>query len=178
MRKNKVNNSEARKAKRELSNKLKKADIDVEIQNISIFQCKYTNPTTKYIYFDLEPNQIGTISLEDLYEVTHKAPGFFRDHDLIISYVYSDEFDLDDILMYLGIYDIYENIDNKDENYIENLIYESDMSEFKEALDNDARLCRAVAQAMLVEYKTNEYHDSQKLNYIYGKLDIKSVFEE
>lgn len=178
MNREKLEKSNSNK-RRQLIRKLKKdkENIDVEIKNISVMRCLYKN-NNDFVYFDLQPGESTMIGLDDIYEIAHKCKGFFKNYEIIITDVYSDDYTLDDILLYLNLQNIYENIPNKDEDCIEELVYEADIDDFKNQLEDNRELCKAVAQEMLVAFKSEDYYDKKKIQYICEKLKIRDLFAE
>ena len=101
---------EVKKTKRQIVAELNKAkkDIDVEIMNVSSGSVSFFNKLG-YAIFDLQPSETAIVSLEDMMEVC-KCKSNFRKGLIIITDVYSDDYSLDDIFMFLKLDLINANI--------------------------------------------------------------------
>lgn len=169
---------------RELKNK--RNDIDVEITNISAVRCKYVEEKTKYKYFDLQMGDKEILTLADLQEVVNRCRFMFEDHYLLITDVIMvDEDDdkkytIDDLLVYLGLMDIYVDIDNHQIDYIEELIYDSEIKDFKNVVSrSDRPLLISIAGRMLSVFKKDpDEIDRNKIEIISSKLNLGDIFRE
>lgn len=169
---------------RELKNK--RNDIDVEITNISAVRCKYVEEKTKYKYFDLQMGDKEILTLADLQEVVNRCRFMFEDHYLLITDVIMvDEDDdkkytIDDLLVYLGLMDIYVDIDNHQIDYIEELIYDSEIKDFKNVISrSDRPLLISIAGRMLSVFKQDpDEIDRNKIEIISSKLNLGDIFRE
>lgn len=169
---------------RELKNK--RNDIDVEITNISAVRCKYVEEKTKYKYFDLQMGDKEILTLADLQEVVNRCRFMFEDHYLLITDVIMvDEDDdkkytIDDLLVYLGLMDIYVDIDNHQIDYIEELIYDSEIKDFKNVVSrSDRPLLVSIAGRMLSVFKKDpDEIDRNKIEIISSKLNLGDIFRE
>lgn len=169
---------------RELKNK--RNEIDVEITNISAVRCKYVEEKTKYKYFDLQMGDKEILTLADLQEVVNRCRFMFEDHYLLITDVIMvDEEDdkkytIDDLLVYLGLMDIYVDIDNHQIDYIEELIYDSKIKDFKDVISrSDRPLLVSIAGRMLSIFKKDpDEIDRNKIEIISSKLNLGDIFRE
>ena len=169
---------------RELKNK--RNEIDVEITNISAVRCKYVEEKTKYKYFDLRMGDKEILTLADLQEVVNRCRFMFEDHYLLITDVIMvDEEDdkkytIDDLLVYLGLMDIYVDIDNHQIDYIEELIYDSEIKDFKNVVSrSDRPLLISIAGRMLSVFKQDpDEIDRNKIEIISSKLNLGDIFRE
>lgn len=169
---------------RELKNK--RNEIDVEITNISAVRCKYVEEKTKYKYFDLRMGDKEILTLADLQEVVNRCRFMFEDHYLLITDVIMvDEEDdkkytIDDLLVYLGLMDIYVDIDNHQIDYIEELIYDSKIKDFKDVVSrSDRPLLISIAGRMLSVFKQDpDEIDRNKIEIISSKLNLGDIFRE
>lgn len=169
---------------RELKNK--RNEIDVEITNISAVRCKYVEEKTKYKYFDLRMGDKEILTLADLQEVVNRCRFMFEDHYLLITDVIMvDEEDdkkytIDDLLVYLGLMDIYVGIDNHQIDYIEELIYDSKIKDFKDVVSrSDRPLLISIAGRMLSVFKQDpDEIDRNKIEIISSKLNLGDIFRE
>lgn len=155
-------------------------DIMVEIMNISNGRCVYLDVNERP-YFDLEMGELEVISLEDLTEVNNRCKGLLRKYKIIITDVMSDEYTIDDVLNYLGVMRYYSNFENRSEDFIEELIFDADYEDFRDAMATNHNLQKAIAGRMIIAYKDEderEYIDKQKIRLVGKKLGLKDIFEE
>lgn len=173
--------NKARARKNAIKQIRKKATmIDVEIQNIS-------NATLIYrdyrggLLFELEPSQTKVISLDDLTEVNSRCPGFFTRYDLIVIDVIDDddEVGIQDVLMYLGVDDIYVGLKNVEEDYMDILLDEESYDEFERVINLNKDILRVVAGNMIRKVKDEEYDQRDKMKLMIDKMPfLKDVFLE
>ena len=156
-------------------------NITVEIMNVSHGICRYTDIIGRLL-FDLEPGEIEVLSLEELTEVNNRCKGFFKKYKLIVIDVMSDEYKIEDILGYLGVLRYYEEIENKDEDFLETLIYDEDYDEFKDVFRHgNNELKNAIAGRLLLAYRDpseREYIEKAKVKLVGNKLGLMDIIEE
>lgn len=156
-------------------------NITVEIMNVSHGICRYTDINGR-VLFDLEPGEIEVLSLEELTEVNNRCKGFFKKYKLIVIDVMSDEYKVEDVLGYLGVLRYYEEIENKDEDFLETLIYDEDYDEFKDVFRHGSNeLKNAIAGRLLLAYRDpseREYIEKAKIKLVGNKLGLMDIIEE
>ena len=156
-------------------------NITVEIMNVSYGICRYTDINGR-VLFDLEPGEIEVLSLEELTEVNNRCKGFFKKYKLIVIDVMSDEYKVEDVLGYLGVLRYYEKIENKDEDFLETLIYDEDYEEFKDVFRHGSNeLKNAIAGRLILAYRDPSergYIEKSKVKLVGSKLGLMDIFEE
>lgn len=117
-----------------------KKEIKVEIMNVGIGGVSYYTKLG-YPVFDLEPSETAIVSLEDMVGVC-KCRAYFRDGHIIITDVFSDDYSLEDIFMFLKLDQI-----NADINYDQiGEILRYDDNKFEKALKGkDSKFIKNVA---------------------------------
>lgn len=178
---------EDRRNRRELIKELKnkREYISVEITNISYARCYYIEEQTNFKYFDLKTGESAIIDLVELQEVVNKCRFMFSEHYLLVTDVILGEevnkkYTIDDILNFVGLMDIYVDLEDHTIDYIEEIIYEYDTKEFERMIDKaDKSLLLSIAGRMLSDYKNDPYEvDRSKIDIISSKLGIRDLFEE
>lgn len=140
---------------REKKVKIKKdaGNIEVEVLNISDTNAYYVSKQG-LIYFDLAPSEDTLLTLDELDEIMRDGKGFFTDDILVITNVYSDDYDLTDIMGYLRLRD-----PNKvGYDYLEDFVINSTDDEFRRRLEREDRdfvkkiACKAIYLDSVEEY--------------------------
>ena len=90
------------------------------------------------------------------------------------------KYTIDDLLVYLGLMDIYVDIDNHQIDYIEELIYDSEIKDFKNVVSrSDRPLLISIAGRMLSIFKKDpDEIDRNKIEIISSKLNLGDIFRE
>ena len=93
---------------------------------------------------------------------------------------YDKKYTIDDLLVYLGLMDIYVGIDNYQIDYIEELIYDSKIKDFKDVVSrSDRPLLISIAGRMLSIFKKDpDEIDRNKIEIISSKLNLGDIFRE
>ena len=154
--------------------------IDVEIQNLSNGVLLYRD-TRGGLLFQLEPSETKVIALDDLSEVNSRCPIFFTEYNLIIIDVIDDddEIGIQEVLMYLGIDEIYSDIKGLEEDYMDKLLDEESYEEFEKVLDSNRDMVNVVAGNMVRKVKDEEYDQRDKMKLMIDKMPfLKDVFLE
>lgn len=169
-----------KKTKRQLELEIRKNknDIELEILNISTGRCSYANGYGKY-YFNLESGQSKTLTLDEIQEVCFDAKSFFTDYELVIVDVYSEEYTLDNILDYLSLSEIYEDIKDHDDDYMEDILLNYSDEDFNSLIGiKDVNFSKSLASKAI--YLHNKKKDiSREKEYILKKvLNLETLFHE
>ena len=154
--------------------------IDVEIQNISNGVLLYRD-TRGGLLFQLEPSETKVIALDDLSEVNSRCPIFFTEYNLIIIDVIDDddEIGIQEVLMYLGIDEIYSDIKGLEEDYMDKLLDEESYEEFEKVLDLNRDMVKVVAGNMIRKVKDEDYDQRDKMKLMIKKIPyLKDIFLE
>lgn len=154
--------------------------IDVEIQNLSNGVLLYRD-TRGGLLFQLEPSETKVIALDDLSEVNSRCPIFFTEYNLIIIDVIDDddEIGIQEVLMYLGIDEIYSDIKGLEEDYMDKLLDEESYEEFEKVLDSNRDMVNVVAGNMVRKVKDEDYDQRDKMKLMIKKIPyLKDIFLE
>ena len=154
--------------------------IDVEIQNISNGVLLYRD-TRGGLLFQLEPSETKVVALDDLSEVNSRCPIFFTEYNLIIIDVIDDddEIGIQEVLMYLGIDEIYSNIKGLEEDYMDKLLDDESYEEFEKVLDSNRDMVKVVAGNMVRKVKDEDYDQRDKMKLMIKKIPyLKDIFLE
>lgn len=154
--------------------------IDVEIQNISNGVLLYRD-TRGGLLFQLEPSETKVIALDDLSEVNSRCPIFFTEYNLIIIDVIDDddEIGIQEVLMYLGIDEIYSDIKGLEEDYMDKLLDDESYEEFEKVLDSNRDMVKVVAGNMVRKVKDEDYDQRDKMKLMIKKIPyLKDIFLE
>lgn len=122
------------KAFKEKKSQMRKdaSEIQIEILNISDSVAYYVSKTG-IVYFDLEPSEDTLLTLDEVEEIMRTSKGFFKNDVLVITNVYSDDYNLTDIMEYLKLRDS----SKVGYDYMEEFIIESTDDEFKSRLERE-----------------------------------------
>ena len=179
----KVEKKDAKSIRRQINSQLRRdrKNVMVEILNIGYKQCCYFDYNERP-YFELMPGDMEVLSLEDITEVSNRAKGHFKNYDIIITDVLDDNYTVNDVIEYLGLSRLYKNIPNVDENFLETLIYDYDLDEFKDAIRKGSKeFVQAVGGKMLLLFKDKDERrdlDMDKMKFIAKKLRLTDILEE
>lgn len=108
------------------------SEIQVEILNISDATAYYVSKTG-IVYFNLSPSEDALLTLDEIEEIMRTAKSFFKNDILVITDVYSDTYNLTDIMGYLKLKDTTKI----GYDYMEEFIINSSDKEFKERLERE-----------------------------------------
>ena len=127
--------------------KAKQYEIEVEILNLNSCATSCRGRDGRLIFEFSKSGDREFISLADLSEVANRYKGFFEKHLIAIIDIDNDEYDLDDILTYLNLDEIYQEneIENYDTDYIGQIL-KLDAKKFKRFIeDANIELVRTIA---------------------------------
>lgn len=163
-----------RKTKKELSLELRKKqdEIIVEISNISAMQCSYGNKSGD-VYFDFMPGEFEELTLAELKEVSKMSKSFFSEYSIIITDVLNEDYSVDDIMDYLSLNTIYKDVEDKNEDFIRNILEYSD-DRFEELINSklgNKNFVRNVAckGVYLTKLEDDEYELSRRKEDVLSK---------
>ena len=163
---------------KDLRRKLKNSNIDVEIMNIAGGEVFYRCPKT---HVEVSLQSVGdteTVDLDLLMTMKNRHKGFFSKYVIGIVDVYDDEITIEDVVNYLGIGELYKDIENLDANYIEDLILDTDSLEFADIIGKlNIGLVQRIAERALVLFKTGQFDSRYKCDAIEKVLQIKGLFD-
>ncbi|MGL5191664.1 MAG: hypothetical protein ACRC7S_18645 [Cetobacterium sp.] len=169
-----------KKSKRELRNELKKLkhEIEVEIVSLSTGRVSYTNREGDII-FDL--NQFGDkemIDLEELYRVASKHKNYFERHYIAITDIDNDDYEIEDILDFLNVRDVYNDIEDYDRDYIHEILFNMDNYDFEKTVSvNNIHLTERLSDRAKYLYRKDKFDSMSKAKILADKLKIDDLFE-
>lgn len=168
-----------KKTSRELRKELriKKNEIEVEILNIHSggVSCRDRNGR---ILFDFDSyGEREFVVLADLYEVATRYKGFFEKHQITIIDVDSLEYTIEDIIEYLGLNELYDEIENYDTDYISQILTLK-YGDFEKFITSaNIELVRAVASRAVSLFKVNKFDSRLKEKLIANRLGREDLFD-
>lgn len=173
---------EEKRTKKQIMSDLRKrkSDVEVEILNIAGMRCKYKSKTN--VYFDLQPNEEGVVTLEELAEIcSTTSVKFFKNNYIIITDVYTDGVSVQDVISFLSLDSVYEGIEDPSKDYIEDLIENSTDTEFEKVINSrDLAFVRAVV-SKCIYMNASELYDFEmtvrKDRVLSRRLGKSSIFE-
>lgn len=170
-----------RRSYKELKNEFrsKKHEIEVEILNLNSCATTCRDRGGRLIF---EFNRTGDrefISLADAIDVASRYKGFFEKHLIAIIDVDTDDYEIEDILTYLNLNEIYEvdEIENYDTDYISQIL-KMDAKKFKRFIDDaSVELVRIVASRAVDLFKQGKFDSRIKEQALSEKLNREDLFE-
>lgn len=168
-----------KKSQRELRTELrhKKNELEVEILNMNSggTVCRDRNGR---IVFELENyGDREFIMLADLYDVASRHKGFFEKHLISIIDVDSDEYGIEEIIEYLGLNEIYDEIENYDTDYIGHIL-KLDTKKFTKFIEHSSEdLARITAERAMELFKKGKFDSRLKEKVLVEKLGREDLFE-
>ena len=119
------------------------------------------------------------LSVEALMEIKNKSKGLFTNFYIVPVEVISEgEATLEDVIVYLGLNDIYDKDNLKMENYINDII-NSKPDEFEKKLDIlNEKIIERVAEKIIDLYVDGEFDSSRKQQALCKRLKNENLFED
>lgn len=155
--------------------KTKEDEINVEILNIGVGNAAFMNKMG-VSYFDLDMGESEILSLKLAKEICSKSMSFFRKYVITISNVFTDEFTIDEVLMYLGLDKIYKDIENYDVDFLKEIVLDYDTMEFEKCMKkHDKKFVKMMACKMIQLYRQGEEISREKEKVICDILDIDNL---
>ena len=127
--------------------KSKQYEIEVEILNLNSCATSCRGRDGRLIFKFNRSGDREFISLADLLEVANRHKSFFEKHWIAIIDIDNDEYDLEDIITYLNLDEIYQEneIENYDTDYVGQIL-KMDAKKFKRLVeDADIKLVKTIA---------------------------------
>lgn len=155
--------------------KTKEDEINIEILNIGVGNAAYLNKMG-ISYFDLDMGESEILSLKLVKEICSKSISFFKDYVITISNVFTDEFSIDEVLMYLGLDKVYKDIENYDIDFLKEIIVDYDVDEFEKCMKkHDKKFIKMMACKMIQLYRIGEEISREKERTICEILEIDNL---
>ena len=170
-----------RKTYRELKKefKSKQYEIEVEILNLNSCATSCRGRDGRLIFKFNRSGDREFISLADLLEVANRHKGFFEKHLIAIIDIDSDEYELEDIITYLNLDEIYQEneIENYDTDYIGQIL-KMDTKKFKRLIeDADVKLVKTIAGRAVELFRNGKFDSRIKEEVLCAKLNREDLFE-
>lgn len=170
-----------RKTYRELKKefKSKQHEIEVEILNLNSCATSCRGRDGRLIFKFNKSGDREFISLADLLEVANRHKGFFEKHLIAIIDIDNDEYELEDIITYLNLDEIYQEneIENYDTDYIGQIL-KMDTKKFKRLIeDADVKLVKTIAGRAVELFRNGKFDSRIKEEVLCAKLNREDLFE-
>ena len=170
-----------RKTYKELKKEFRSKQYEIEVEILNLNSCA-TSCRGRYGRLIFEFNKSGDrefISLADLSEVANRYKGFFEKHLIAIIDVDDEEYDLEDIITYLNLDEIYQEneIENYDTDYIGQIL-KMDAKKFKRLVeDANTELVKTIASRAVELFKNGKFDSRIKEEAICKRLNREDLFE-
>jgi hypothetical protein len=170
-----------RKTYRELKKefKSKQHEIEVEILNLNSCGTSCRGRDGRLIFKFNKSGDREFISLADLLEVANRHKGFFEKHLIAIIDIDNDEYDLEDIITYLNLDEIYQEneIENYDTDYVGQIL-KMDAKKFKRLIeDADIKLVKTIAGRAVELFRNGKFDSRIKEEVLCARLNREDLFE-
>lgn len=170
-----------RKTYRELKKefKSKQYEIEVEILNLNSCATSCRGRDGRLIFKFNKSGDREFISLADLLEVANRHKGFFEKHLIAIIDIDSDEYELEDIITYLNLDEIYQEneIENYDTDYVGQIL-KMDTKKFKRLVeDADIKLVKTIAGRAVELFRNGKFDSRIKEEALCARLNREDLFE-
>ena len=151
--------------------------IEVEIVNLNSGETYYRDKEGREIFRLKQPSDRTFVLLSDLYDISVKHNGYFKNHLIAITDVISDEYDLEDILEYLNLKEIYDEIERYDTDYIDHILNKLDVNKFERVVDgSDIKLVNSLASRAVKLYREKKFDSRLKEEILAKRLNRDSLF--
>ena len=170
-----------RKTYRELKKefKSKQHEIEVEVLNLNSCATSCRGRDGRLIFKFNKSGDREFISLADLLEVANRHKGFFEKHLIAIIDIDNDEYDLEDIITYLNLDEIYQEneIENYDTDYVGQIL-KMDAKKFKRLVeDADIKLVKTIAGRAVELFRNGKFDSRIKEEVLCARLNREDLFE-
>lgn len=164
---------------RELRQELKKRkSLEVEIMSLSTGEIIYECPKTRYKFNLSKVGARESLELDVLTTLVNRSRGFFENHLITIVDFEDDEFTVEDLITYLGLQDIYTDIENTDVDYIAEILA-LDNDEFEKIINKKENelLVRKIAERAVYLYGQGEFDSHTKQRALSKRIGINDLFD-
>ena len=170
-----------KKTYRELKKEFKSKQYEIEVEVLNLNSCATScrGRDGRLIFKFNKSGDREFISLADLLEVANRHKGFFEKHLIAIIDIDNDEYELEDIITYLNLDEIYQEneIENYDTDYIGQIL-KMDTKKFKRLIeDADVKLVKTIAGRAVELFRNGKFDSRIKEEVLCAKLDREDLFE-
>ena len=168
-----------RKTYRQLRNELRtlRDHIEVEIVNLNAGETYYRDKDGREVFRLSKPSDKEYITLADAYDMANRYSGYFSNHIVAITDVVSDEYDLEDILEYLNLKEIYNDIERYDTDYIDHILNKLDINKFERVVEScDLKLVNSLSARAVKLYREKKFDSRLKEEILAKRLNRDSLF--
>lgn len=171
----------SRKTLKELRQEFRKKKYEIEVEILNLNSCATTcrNREGRVIFDFNKSGDREFITLADASEVATRYKGFFEKHLIAIIDVDSDEYDIEDIITYLNLDEIYQDngIENYDTDYIGQIL-KMDANKFKRLIeDADIELVKTVTNRAVELFRNGKFDSRIKEEVLSSRLGRDDLFE-
>lgn len=171
--------TQEKRSLRELRQELKKRkSLEVEIMSLSTGEIVYECPKTRYKFNLSKLGAKESVELDILTTLVNRSRGFFENHLITIVDFEDEDFTVEDLNEYLGIQDLYTEIENSDVDYIAEIL-KKDNYDFEKIVSNrkNGALANKLAERAVYLYSRGEF-DSHTKQRILGKaVGLEDLFD-
>lgn len=155
----------------------KKQEIEVELLHINSGGTSCRDRGGRVLFDFDNYGEREFLSLADVYEIATKYKDFFGKNQIVIVDLDTDDYTIDDVIEFLGLNELYDEIENYDTDYISQIL-KLKYSEFEEVLKNaNEDLVRSLASRAVELYNNNKFDSKKKETLLAEKLGIECLFE-
>lgn len=170
---------EEKRSLKELRQELKKRkSLEVEIMSLSTGTIVYECPKTRYKFALSKVGARESLELDVLTTLVNRSRDFFENHLITIVDFEDEDFTVEDLITYLGLQDIYTDIENTDVDYIADIL-SLDNSEFERIINKEGNnsLVEKVAERAVYLYKQKKFDSHTKQRILSKRMNIDDLFD-
>lgn len=170
---------EEKRSLKELRQELKKRkSLEVEIMSLSTGTIVYECPKTRYKFALSKVGARESLELDVLTTLVNRSRDFFENHLITIVDFEDEDFTVEDLITYLGLQDIYTDIENTDVDYIAEIL-KLDNSEFEKIINKEGNnsLVEKVAERAVYLYKQKKFDSHTKQRILSKRMNIDDLFD-
>ena len=159
--------------------KSKQHEIEVEVLNLNACATSCRGRDGRLIFKFNKSGDREFISLADLLEVANRHKSFFEKHWITIIDIDNDEYDLEDVITYLNLDEIYQEneIENYDTDYIGQIL-KMDTKKFKRLVEDvDIKLVKTIAGRAVELFRNGKFDSRIKEEVLCARLNREDLFE-
>ena len=170
-----------RKTYKELKKEFRSKQYEIEVETLNLNSCATScrGRDGRLIFEFSKSGDREFVSLADLSEVANRYKGFFEKHLIAIIDIDNDEYDLEDIITYLNLDEIYQEnkIENYDTDYIGQILKMDTRKFTKLVEDANTDLVKTIAGRAVELFKKGKFDSRLKEDALCKRLDREELFE-